>query len=112
MANQKIYKNSLGCFFLCILLIITFSCSSKAKYAGVYQTGEADKEMRSEIELTKEGEGYWRVGDNEEPFSWYPKGDEIRLNTRKGGVIVAKIQDDTLEITLSGGKKLTFKKIK
>ena len=111
MANQKMYKNPLWYAFVCLLLVITFSCSSKTEYAGIYQTGEPEEEMRSELELKDDGEGYWRVGDDEETFSWYPKGDEIRLNTRKGGVIVAKIQGDVLEITLSGGKKLSFKKI-
>ena len=105
------YKNSLWYAFVCILLVVAFSCSSKAEYAGIYKTEEAEEEMRSELELKDDGEGYWRVRDNEESFSWYPKGDEIRLNTKKGGVIVAKIQGDVLEITLSGGKKFSFKKI-
>jgi len=95
-----------------LLFLVILSCGSKDKYAGIYQTKEAEGEVKSELELNKEGEGYWRVGDNEEPFSWYLKGKEIRLNTKKGGVIVATIQGETLEIKLSGRKKLVFTKIK
>jgi len=98
----------LSLLFICVVFL--FSCSSKAKYAGTYRTIETDEGLRSELELKENGEGTWRVGDNEEPFSWYPKGAEIRLNTKKGGVIVAKIEGDSLHITLSGGKTLIFKK--
>jgi hypothetical protein len=111
MVIQKRYKNAFGAILVCFFLAFIFSCGSKTEYAGIYRTGEADEETRSELELKDDGEGYWRVGDNEELFSWYVKGDEIRLNTKKGGVIVAKIQGDILEITLSGGKKLSFEKI-
>jgi len=62
--------------------------------------------------LKENGEGVWRVEDEEESFSWYVKGDEIRLNTKLGGVIVGEIQDDTLKITLPGGNKMSFKKAK
>ena len=109
MLIQK-YRNDLRTTLLFIILAFIFSCSSRTEYAGIYQTSEVDKEMRSELELKQNGEGYWRVGDSEELFSWYVKGDEIRLNTRKGGVIVAKKQDNTLVIVLSGGKKLSFRK--
>ncbi|UCE33106.1 MAG: hypothetical protein JSV40_07625 [Deltaproteobacteria bacterium] len=50
--------------------------------------------------------------DEENSFSWYVKGSEIRMNTKAGGIIVAKIQNDTLEITLPAGKKMSFKKVK
>lgn len=112
MVIQKRHANLLGSVLVFFFLLFTVACSSKSEFTGTYQTDEADEEMRSELELKEDGEGCWRVGDNEEPLSWYVRGDEIRLNTRKGGVIVAKIQGETLEITLSGGKKLSFRKIK
>ena len=111
MTSQTIVKQTLRIGLACMLMIFLFSCSSKEEYAGIYQTGEADEELRSELELKEDGDGFWRVGGNEEQFSWYPKGDEIRLNTKKGGVIVADIEGDSLLITLSGGKKFRFKKI-
>ena len=93
-------------------LIITFSCGSRSDYAGIYQTDQVDTQKKSELELNEGGDGYWRVGDEEESFSWYRKGNEIRLYTKKGGVIVAKILDHSLEIVLKRGETLNFKKVK
>jgi hypothetical protein len=104
------YKNILRPVLLCALLITFFSCTPKAEFAGIYRTDPATSEKQSELELKEDGEGIWRVGDNEETFSWYVKGDEIRLNTKKGGVIVAKIHENSLDITLTPGKALSFKK--
>ncbi|MEE9435404.1 MAG: hypothetical protein V3V37_01860 [Candidatus Adiutricales bacterium] len=51
------------------------------------------------------------MSDDEDSFTWYVKGDdELRLNTRLGGVIVGKIQDGTIVIMLAGRDKITFKK--
>jgi len=107
-----IYKNILRTVLLCVLLIFFLSsCTSKAEFAGIYKT-DAAASKQSELELKEDGEGIWRVGDNAETFSWYVKGDEIRLNTKKGGVIVAKIHGDTLKIALTPGKVLSFEKVK
>ncbi|MBW2091670.1 MAG: hypothetical protein JRI34_06045 [Deltaproteobacteria bacterium] len=98
---------------LCLLLIFVFSCGSRAKYAGVYKAQDpvTQKESKTYIELKENGEGAWRVEDDEDSFSWYIKGGEIRLNTKLGGVLVGKMKDDTLEIALPGGKKIFFKKV-
>ncbi len=102
------YPNPLWLALVCLLLLFSFSCGSKARYAGLYKAQESE----SYIELKENGEGVWRVKDNEDSFSWYVKGDEIRLNTKAGGIIVANIQeDDTLEVTLPGGRKMSFKRI-
>ena len=110
MTNKR-YGNPCWPIMVCVFLLLLLSCGSKAQYAGVYQTEKDEQGKRSELELNENGEGSWRVGDNVESFTWYPKKNEIRLNTRKGGVIVAKRMDDTLEISLTTGKKLSFKKI-
>jgi hypothetical protein len=47
----------------------------------------------------------------EVPFAWYIKRWDLRVNTRAGGVIVAKIDKNTIQITLPGSKALTFRKI-
>ena len=108
-----IYKNILRTVLLCVLLMFFLSsCTSKAEFAGIYKTDAAASKKQSELELKEDGEGIWRVGDNEETFSWYVKGDEIRLNTKKGGVIVAEIHENTLKIELTPGKILSFEKVK
>ena len=111
MVIKTIYSNHLWPALLCLLLISTFSCSSKAEYAGLYKAQETESKKHHEIDLNENGEGVWRVEDNEDTFSWYVKGDEIRLNTKAGGVIVAKIQNGTLEIRLPGREKLSFRKV-
>ena len=105
--HSKYLGMALGCLFL----IFASSCGSETQYVGVYKAQDTESQKQSEIELKDDGQGDWRVEDSEESFTWNKKGDEIRLNTKQGGVIVAKIQDDTLKITLSGGKKLSFKKV-
>jgi len=110
MIFQQRY-NAFGLLLLVVLIFLTFACDSKSEFAGTYRTEEIKGATISELELDDNGEGYWRVGNNEESFSWYRKGNEIRLNTRKGGIIVAKIRGNTLEIVLSGGKKLIFRKV-
>ena len=111
MVLRTIYINHVGPALLCLLLVFTFSCSSKAEYAGLYKAQETESKKHHEIDLNENGEGIWRVEDNEDTFSWYVKGDEIRLNTKAGGVIVAKIRNDTLEIRLAGREKLSFSKV-
>jgi len=114
MLPRPRYSNRLWPALLSLLLIFALSCGSKARYAGLYKAQENESQKPSEtyIELKENGEGVWRVEDEEDSFSWYIKGDEIRLNTKAGGIIVAKIRNDTLEITLPAGKKMSFKKVK
>jgi len=113
MLPRPRYSKRLWLALLCVLLISTFSCGLKDRYAGLYKAQENESQKHSEtyIELKENGEGVWRMEDEEDSFSWYVKGDEIRLNTKAGGIIVAKIQDDTLEIVLPGQKKMSFKKV-
>lgn len=95
--------------------MFAFSCSSKAEYSGLYkaQDTESKKYIDTFIDLKETGEGAWRVSDDEDSFTWYIKGDnELRLNTRLGGVIVGEIQDGTIVIILAGRDKITFKKSK
>jgi hypothetical protein len=94
--------------------MFAFSCSSKAEYSGLYKAQDTESKKYTDIfiDLKETGEGIWRVSDDEETFSWYVKGDELRLNTKLGGVIVGEIQDGTIVIMLAGRDKITFKKSK
>jgi hypothetical protein len=96
------------------LLIFAFSCASREEHAGLYKAQEDSSQEYSEtyIELKESGEGTWTVADEEESFSWYIKGDELRLNTKLGGVIVGQIQNDTIKIVLFKKQKILFKKSK
>ncbi|MGD2127342.1 MAG: hypothetical protein PVG99_14775 [Desulfobacteraceae bacterium] len=99
--------------FICVLLTLHISCTSKEKYAGTYKAEGAETAGQAEtyIELKENGEGAWRTGDEEVSFTWYLKGGELRLNTKEGGVIVGQIQDGTFQITLPGAMRMSFKKV-
>ena len=97
-----------------LLLIFAFSCGERERYVGKYlvQTKESPKYSETYIELMENGQGIWGTLDDEVSFTWYVKGNEVRLNTKLGGVIVGKIKDDTLEIELPGAKLMSFRKVK
>ena len=98
--------------FLGLLLIITFSCVSKERYAGKYvEQGEVSSKI-SEIELKENGQGFWRVQDDEISLTWNISHNELRLHTKSGGVIIGRMKDDVLEILLPGSKTKHFRRVK
>ena len=103
------FKRATMCFFT----IFVFSCAQKDVYEGVYksQGGEASKYAGSQIELMEKGRAVWRTQDDEVSFRWEVKDSEIWLSTKAGGIIIGKIHDDTIEVTLPGAKTMSFKKI-
>ncbi len=96
-----------------LLLVLMVSCGSKEKLAGVYKADEKDlpKQVETLLELKPNGDGAWKVGDEEVPFSWYIKSGELRINTKGGGVIVGSFEKDIIQLTLPGTRKMSFKKI-
>ncbi len=96
-----------------MFLFLLVSCGSKDKLAGVYKAEEKDlpKQVETLLELKPNGDGAWKVGDEEVPFSWYIKGDELCINYMVCGVIVGSIERDTIQMTLPGTKQMAFKKI-
>ena len=90
MPTKSSSDNRMRLLPLCLLLILILSCGSKDRFIGVYQAELKDSPKQTEtvLELKADGDGVWRVGDDEVPFSWYIKGGELRVNTKGGGVIV------------------------
>jgi hypothetical protein len=107
------FQNRIWLLPLCLVVVLMFSCESKDKYAGVYKAEAKDTPKQAEItvELKANGDGIWRVGGEEVAFSWDIKRGELRVNTKGGGVIVGKIEKDTIQMTLPNMKTLTFKKM-
>jgi hypothetical protein len=97
---------------LCILLFAVVSCESKGVYVGTYKADEKDspRHVETTLELKANGQGIWKVGDEEVPFSWYIKQDQLRLNTKGGGVILGTFDDGTLNITLPNYGMMSFKR--
>ena len=94
------------------LLFLNLSCESKDAFVGSYSgLGEGSQQYaQAEIKLKEDGFGLWRVADEEVSFRWNRKGNEIRLHTKEGGVIIGEIKEGNLKITLPGTKSMTFKK--
>jgi hypothetical protein len=112
---MKIITRTAAVFWACVIclaLVLPCSCQYGDPYTGIYG-GERrilDRQEEVTLELKSGGEGVWRVGADEVPFSWYVKSGELRVNTRTGGVITGSIQGKTIEITLPGSMKITFRK--
>ena len=98
---------------LWLLLILMVSCGSNDRFIGTYkaEVKNSPKRAATVLEVKANGDGIWRVGDAEVPFSWYIKGGEFRVNAKGGGVIVGTIEGDAIHITFPDSKILSFKKI-
>ena len=100
--------------FSLFLFTAAAGCGSGTQHVGTYIAEIKDSSHRSEatMELKETGVGVWRVGDDEVTFSWYVKGNELRLNTKNGGVIVGSLDNQIIHVTLPGSKELLFRKVK
>jgi len=98
----------------CLVLVFTFGCTREDKYIGSYTaTEKSPPEFREmQVELQKDGQGIRRVGDEEVRFEWNVKGSELRIHTRDGGILIAKMNNGILAVTLPGSKILYLQKVK
>ena len=88
----------------CLMLVLTFSCAPKDIYEGVYKAegGTSQKYCNSQIELMDKGLAVWRVPDDEVSFRWDIKDSQLWLSSQSGGIVIGKIQGDTIEVKLPG----------
>jgi hypothetical protein len=95
-------------------MIFSFACDNKQKYTGLYRAegGELQREQENTIELSENGQGVWRIANDEASFSWEITGKEIRLHTKTGGIIKGMIKNNGMEIMLPNSQIGFFKKIK
>jgi hypothetical protein len=112
MAHKKRFVTPIGLWLLCLCVVFSVSCESKEKYAGKYVAAQKDPSTKETIylELKPSGEGSWMVGDREVSFSWEIKGGDLRVNTKEGGVLVGKIEGNTIRITLPIRGEIVFSK--
>lgn len=97
-----------------LLLVCVISCGNREQPIGTYVADEKEspKQTDTSLELKENGMGTWKVGDDEVSFTWYVKGDELRVHTKGGGVIVGKLEKDAIRVTLPGSKTVAFTKAK
>jgi len=107
-------RKSIFIIFIFFTMIFSFACDNKQKYAGLYRAEDRGfhQEHESTIELKEDGQGLWRVEDDEVSLSWGIKGNEIRLHTKNGGVIKGTIKNNGIEIILPNSQNIFFTKIK
>ena len=100
--------------FCLLLFTAAAGCGSGTQHVGTYIAEIKDSSHRSEatMELKETGTGVWKVGDDEVAFSWHVKGNELRLHTQNGGVIVGSLDNQIIHVTLPGSKELFFSKVK
>jgi hypothetical protein len=110
---MDVKSSTIGCLIAALLLVFSPACTSEAQYEGTYEAQAEDdsKYAGTTVVLKEGGQGTWTMMDDEASFEWYVKGDELRLNTKLGGVIVGNLQDDgSFEIELPGAGKMSFQK--
>ena len=105
--------NYLPLILIFLIAVFPSSCGQKDIYEGIYkaQQDETPKHSRNQLELMEKGQAVWRLSDAEVSFRWDIKDSEIWLSTKSGGIIVGNIHGDTIEITLPGANKMSFKKM-
>ncbi len=114
---MRIEIKSAGCLWLllfCVLLAVMTGCSRGTTHVGTYiaEIKASPHLHETSLELQETGVGVWTVGDDEVTFSWYVKGNQLRLNTKNGGVIVGSLDNEGIRVTLPGLEELFFKKVK
>ena len=112
----KILRNvkNILIIFMLSTVIFSFACDNKQKYIGLYRAegGSLQREVENTIELMENGQGIWRIANDEASFSWGIKDKEIRLHTKSGGIIKGMIKNNGIEIMLPNAEAVFFTKIK
>ena len=98
----------------CLLMVLTLSCGSNEKLYGTYlaDADASSKLGQTALELKENGAGVWRMGEDEVAFTWYVKGDQLRVHTKSGGVITGDFHDETISLDIPGMKAMSFKKVR
>lgn len=114
MLESSQERKNVFIIFIFLVIILLCACESRQEYVGLYRAGEDNlqHELETTIELKEDGQGVWRVDDDEASFSWGLNGKEIRLHTKTGGVIKGVIKNNGIEIILPNSKNMFFTKIK
>jgi len=110
--RQPYYKKMISPL-VCLVLMLTFACTKEENFVGTYRATEKNPPEFSDVlvELKEGGKGI-RTGHGEYiMFEWEAKEDEIRIHTKGGGIIIAKMRHGVLEVSLPGPKIFYLKKI-
>ena len=95
-------------------LLFTWSCENREYLIGKYQAvinvnGESQTIF---LELMANGRGSWSGEEDNITFKWESKQDAIWLHTKSGGLIVAKVVGETIEMDVPSLGEYKFKKVR
>ena len=90
------------------------SCENREYLIGKYQADVAVNGGSQTIflELMANGQGAWSSEEDNVPFKWESKENEVWLHTKSGGLIMAKVAGETIEINVPSLGEYHFKKVK
>ncbi len=97
---------------LCSLLLV-MSCESNTRFAGKYASEDDGNQNvpKVNLELASNGHGIWAIEEDNVSFRWEVRDNKILIHTKSGGVIIGKINGNTVEISLPGMNVHRLKKI-
>ncbi|MCP4345604.1 MAG: hypothetical protein GY795_08760 [Desulfobacterales bacterium] len=109
---MKGFSSVLLIVFMHSLLIVT-GCERSAGFAGKYVSEDDSNQNvpKVNLELTANGHGIWAIEEDNVSFRWEARDDRILIHTKSGGVIIGKIDGNTVEISLPGMNVHRLKKI-
>jgi len=99
---------------LMLLPLLVYRCTGHEQIAGTYQavaTGPQG-DLSATLELNPDGKGLWSIETDNAPFRWDHNGNNIRLHTPSGGVIVGTIDAADIRIEIPGAGMITFRRTK
>lgn len=113
MEKSQQYCRNLAYPLLCFVLIFVFACAREEKYLGTYVATQDNPPEFADlrVELKRGGKGVRWVRGEEVNFEWEAKASEIRIQTKAGGILVAKMRQGILEVFLPGSETIRLKKI-
>jgi len=105
------------CYIILVLaaaLMFAMSCDDRGGLSGKYVAHDEKDQISPTvtIELKANGGGVWATEEDNILFRWEIKGKEIWLLTKSGGVIVGKIVNDTIDVSLPGVAPYHFKRVR
>jgi hypothetical protein len=113
MEKRQPYYKKMIYPLVCLVLMLTFACAKEENFVGTYRATEKNPPEHAKVlvELKADGTGTRRGLGEDINFEWEAKGNEIRIYTGEGGIVMAKVQQGVLEVSLPGPKIFYFKKI-
>jgi hypothetical protein len=100
-------------FLICLALVFAVACAREEKFLGTYKPTQDNPPEFTDVivELRRGGIGIRRVRGEEVTFEWEVKGNQIRIQTKAGGIIVAEMRHGLLEVSLPGPRTIYLEKI-